>query len=81
MPYAALKICCSQSTRSCRLLFTKILFFHMSYFYAPDKLKAICQVGKYTYIDVMKELAKQSNNNKIEIQVGDQIYKLKNTYC
>ena len=53
----------------------------MSYFYAPDKLKAICQVGKYTYIDVMKELAKQSNNNKIEIQVGDQIYKLKNTYC
>jgi len=24
-------------------------FFHMSYFYAPDKLKPICQVGKYTF--------------------------------
>ena len=24
-------------------------FFHMSYFYAPDKLKPICQAGKYTF--------------------------------
>ena len=24
-------------------------FFHMSYFYAPDKLKPLCQAGKYTF--------------------------------
>ena len=24
-------------------------FFHMSYYYAPDKLKPICQAGKYTF--------------------------------
>lgn len=23
-------------------------FFHMAYYYAPDKLKPICQLGKYT---------------------------------
>lgn len=28
----------------------------------------------------MKELAKQSSHNRIEIQVGDQIYMFKNTY-
>ena len=36
--------------------------------------------GSWDYVDVMKELAKQSSNNKIEIQVGDQIYMFKNTY-
>ena len=36
--------------------------------------------GLWDYVDVMKELAKQSSNNKIEIQVGDQIYMFKNTY-
>jgi hypothetical protein len=34
--------------------------------------------GSYNYIDVMKKLEKQSSNNSIEIQVGDQIYMLKN---
>ena len=37
--------------------------------------------GSWDYVDVMKELAKQSSNNRIEIQVGDQIYMFKNTYC
>ena len=36
--------------------------------------------GLWDYVDVMKELAKQSSNNRIEIQVGDQIYIFKNTY-
>ena len=35
--------------------------------------------GSWDYVDVMKELAKQSSNNRIEIQVGDQIYIFKNT--
>ena len=35
--------------------------------------------GSWDYVDVMKELAKQSTNNRIEIQVGDQIYIFKNT--
>ena len=35
--------------------------------------------GSWDYVDVMKELAKQSSNNRIEIQVGDQIYTFKNT--
>ena len=34
--------------------------------------------GSYNYIDVMKKLEKQSSNNIIEIQVGDQIYRFKN---
>lgn len=37
--------------------------------------------GLYNYIDVMKKLDKQSRNNSIEIQVGDQIYMFKNPYC
>lgn len=36
--------------------------------------------GLWDYVDVMKELAKQSSNNRIEIQAGDQIYMFKNTY-
>ena len=36
--------------------------------------------GLWDYVDVMKELAKQSSNNRIEIRVGDQIYTFKNTY-
>lgn len=36
--------------------------------------------GSWDYVDVMKELAKQSSNNRIEIQVGDQSYIFKNTY-
>jgi hypothetical protein len=36
--------------------------------------------GSWDYVDVMKELDKQSSNNKIEIQVGDQIYMFKNPY-
>lgn len=36
--------------------------------------------GSWDYVDVMKELAKQSSNNRIEIQVGDQIYLFKNPY-
>lgn len=36
--------------------------------------------GSWNYIDVMKELAKQSSGNRIEIQVGDQIYMFKNPY-
>ena len=34
--------------------------------------------SSYNYIDVMKKLEKQSSNNSIEIQVGDQIYRFKN---
>ena len=34
--------------------------------------------GSYNYIEVMKKLEKQSSNNSIEIQVGDQIYRFKN---
>ena len=34
--------------------------------------------NSYNYIDVMKKLEKQSSNNSIEIQVGDQIYRFKN---
>ena len=34
----------------------------------------------WDYVHVIKELAKQSSKNKIEIQVGDQIYRFKNTY-
>lgn len=34
----------------------------------------------WDYVDVMKELAKQSSNNRIKIQVGDQIYIFKKTY-
>jgi len=36
--------------------------------------------GLYNYIDVMKKLDKQSSNNSIEIQVGDQIYMFENPY-
>ena len=36
--------------------------------------------GSWDYVDVMKELSKQSSNNRIEIQVGDQIYTIKNPY-
>ena len=36
--------------------------------------------GSWDYVDIMKELAKQSSNNRIEIQVADQIYMFKNTY-
>ena len=36
--------------------------------------------GSWDYVDVMKELAKQSSNTRIEIQVGDQIYMFKNPY-
>lgn len=36
--------------------------------------------GSWDYVDVMKELAKQSSNNRIEIQFGDQIYTFKNTF-
>lgn len=36
--------------------------------------------GSWDYVDVMKELAKQSSKNRIEIQVGDQIYVFKNPY-
>ena len=31
-------------------------------------------------LDVMKELEKQSRNNRIEIEVGDQIYLFQNPY-
>ncbi len=34
--------------------------------------------GSYKYIDVMKKLEKESSNDSIEIQVGDQIYRFKN---
>jgi len=34
--------------------------------------------GSYNYIDVMRELDKQSNKKRIEIQAGDQIYIFKN---
>ena len=34
--------------------------------------------GSYSYIDVMKKLEKQSSKNISEIEVGDQIYSLKN---
>jgi hypothetical protein len=36
--------------------------------------------GSYNYIDGMKELKKQSNKKKIDIQVGNQIYTIKNSY-
>lgn len=36
--------------------------------------------GSYNYIDVMKELKKQSSKKRIDIQVGDQIYTIKNSY-
>ncbi len=36
--------------------------------------------GSYNYPDVMQTLEKQSSNKSIEIQVGDQIYTLKNPY-
>jgi hypothetical protein len=35
--------------------------------------------GSYNYIDIMKKLEKQSSKNSIEIQVGDPIYKFKNS--
>jgi len=34
--------------------------------------------GSWDYVGVMKELGKQSSNNRIEIQVGDQIYVFQN---
>jgi hypothetical protein len=34
--------------------------------------------GSWDYVDGMKELAKQSSNNRIEIQAGDQIYMFQN---
>lgn len=37
--------------------------------------------GSYNYIDVMRELDKQSNKKIITIQVADQTYNIKNTYC
>ena len=37
--------------------------------------------GSYDYVDVMKELDKQSSKNRIEIQAGDQIYMIKNPSC
>ena len=36
--------------------------------------------GLYDYIDIMKELNKQSSKKRIEIQVGDQLYRFKNPY-
>lgn len=36
--------------------------------------------GSYNYLDVMNQLNKQSNKSKVNIQVGDQIYTLKNPY-
>lgn len=36
--------------------------------------------GSYNYVDVMKKLEKQSSKGKVEIQVGDQMYILKNPY-
>lgn len=36
--------------------------------------------GSYNYIDVMKELEKQSSKKRIDIQVVDQIYTIKNAY-
>ena len=44
----------------------------------PTMLKA-SQVP-YNYDDVMKKLEEQSSKNKIDIQVGDQIYMIKNPY-
>ena len=37
--------------------------------------------GSYDYIDVMRELAKQSNKKIITIQVTGQTYDIKNPYC
>ncbi len=37
--------------------------------------------GSYNYIDVMRELDKQSNKKIITIQVADQTYNIKNPYC
>lgn len=37
--------------------------------------------GSYNYIDVMRELDKQSNKKIITIEVGDQTYNIKNPYC
>jgi len=34
--------------------------------------------GSYNYVDVMKELEEQSSKNRIDIQVGGQIYMIKN---
>ena len=36
--------------------------------------------GSYNYIDIIKKLDKQSSNNSIDIQVGDQIYMFENPY-
>lgn len=30
-------------------LLPTLFFFHMSYYYAPDKFKLFCQVSKYRY--------------------------------
>ena len=36
--------------------------------------------GSWDYKEVMRELEKQSNKKRIDIQVGDQFYRLKNSY-
>lgn len=36
--------------------------------------------GSYNYMDVIKKLDNQSSRKKVEIQVGDQIYTIKNPY-
>ena len=36
--------------------------------------------GSWDYVDIMRELDKQSNKKIIDVQVGDQIYILKNPY-
>ena len=36
--------------------------------------------GSYNYVEVMKELDRQSSKKKVEIEVGDQIYILKTPY-
>jgi hypothetical protein len=37
--------------------------------------------GSWDYIDIMRELDKQSNKKIITIQVADQTYNIKNSYC
>ena len=37
--------------------------------------------GSWDYIEIMRELESQSRKKMIAIQVGDQIYKIKNPYC
>jgi hypothetical protein len=37
--------------------------------------------GSWNYKEVMRELERQSSKKRIDIQVGDRIYSLKNPYC